>query len=201
MKMSKNGSVPRSNLSKVPRHTAFHEAGHVVADIILGVPFEYVSLKKQREEVMVIKEDEKISTYGIFNEGVVSSKEYSEKIKKEMYEGKLDLKLGIAIMAGPEAESIFIGEKNQIVIEGACLDIQQIAIHCRFALHSDIPWKEFPPSKMEDYFIEGLGTQAFELLNKNWAAVETVVNELLKRECLSYSEVKTLMNGQNPLKD
>jgi hypothetical protein len=127
------------------------------------------------------------------------SQQLSDNIKEERLEGKLDLRDGISSMAGPDAEAMLIGERDEKAQEGALTDIIRITNSCRVAAEPGVPLEKLTHCEMENNIIQALSIQAIDLLKKNWTAVEAVAKELMKREYLSYSEVVELVNQAAPM--
>ena len=175
------------------RRIAFHEAGHAVADVLLCLPFESVSIRQMHHSSTWSKEGKEVIIEGVCSEGLTLPQERTDRLIRELNAGKLDLRDAISTMAGPQAEAMLVGEIDQEGNEAACLDMNSIAVCCRIAAAPGVPFEQVPPCAMESTIIKGLAIQAEKLLQENWAAVKVVANELLKRECLTYSEVGAIV--------
>jgi hypothetical protein len=187
--------TPYAKDTKGRRRAAFHEAGHAVANVILGLPFEAVSIREKRDQGTMLKNGQEVSVELIYTEGLIWSPQWTDSVNKELEAGKLDLREAISAMAGPQAEAMLIGEIDEEVRKAADLDMNGIAACCRIAVSPGVPLDRLPRSVMEDDILQALAKQAKELLREKWTAVEAVANELLKRDYLPYSEAIALMNA------
>ncbi len=176
------------------KRITFHEAGHVIADIILGLPFEAVSVETKRVHREHFEDGRMVDYLYKETEGVVMGAERLDKTNADIRAGKLDLREAISCMAGPQAEAKIVGEVDDEVIQGATTDIQGITACCRIAAYPDMPIESCPPSEMEDLICDAVAEQAKILLQENWTAVEAVANALNDRKKLSYAEVQAIVN-------
>jgi hypothetical protein len=177
------------------RRVAFHEAGHAVADLLLGLSFNAVSIMPECTMIKTSQNGREIPIEKICPVGVSLPQERKDKNTRELGAGILDLREAISTMAGPQAEAISVGEIDKETNEGAKIDMAYIMMCCRAAIFPGIPWEQRPPCAMELDIIRILSEQAQILLRENWAAVEAVAGALLKRQCLSYSEVEALIKA------
>lgn len=175
------------------KRSAYHEAGHVVADILLGLSFKAVSLRMKEQSKVEIKDGKEQPVIHVYTEGVVWSEERTESVNKDIFDGKLDLREAIADMAGPVAESMLVGKIDDMARLGARDDVQGIMGCCRAALSPGQPIENWTASAMEDDIARAVGAQALELLNENWANVEAVANALMKYRYLTEEEARKLV--------
>jgi hypothetical protein len=173
----------------------YHEAGHAVADIILGVPFDAVSVETKRMSQTHYRDGVPVVMTQRYQDGVSWPKEYSAAVNADLDAGKLDLKLSLAYMAGPQAQAMVVGKMTEEVAYGATLDKWPIIDCCRMALapKGTTAQQLQTPSVMEGPILDALAKQAEELLKANWDKVAAVADALNERKRLTYAEVKAIV--------
>ena len=175
------------------KRIAFHEAGHVVMNLLLGLPFEAVSVEYSQENVYEVNNGQKTPVVQIFTKGVTWSEKRTKSVNKNILAGVLDLREALSSMAGPQAEAMIVNKIDEDTLLGAQNDIQSIAACCRAAVAPDEPIENWKSTIMESQILQAVALQALEILNQNWASVDAVANALLERKSLTYSEAKTLI--------
>lgn len=172
---------------------AYHEAGHAVMDILLGLQFIAVSLATITQTVFLVKNGKQEPVSQVSTEGVKRSEEQTVSLNEELITGKLDLREMISYMAGSEAEEILIGERDDELRLGRQDDYQGIVACCRAAISPGVPIENWKHSVMEAYIVNGVAMQAKRLLMDNWSSVQSVARCLLERKNLTYAEVEECM--------
>jgi hypothetical protein len=180
------------------RHT-YHEAGHAVANVILGCPFDCVSMEKRKETRTHYENGEATEYLYIITDGVVWPDDYTEKRNEELFAGRLDLRAAITDMAGPQAEAMILGEIDEQAQEGARCDTNGISACCRIAsAPPGASVENLPMCSMEHGIINAIAEQAGELLSKHWDAVVAVANALNSRKRLTRDEVAEIVSKNPP---
>ena len=164
----------------------------MVMNLLLGLPFEAVSIKKIQQERYKYSNGQKIPLTYLVTEGVTWPKNRTESVNKNIMTGILDLREALASMAGPQAEAISVGKIDKDAQFGAQTDIQFIAACCRAAVAPGEPIADWKPTIMEEQILQAVALQAVDLLMQNWAGVESVANALFERKSLTYSEAEAL---------
>lgn len=157
------------------QETAYHEAGHVVAHHVLGLPFEYVTI--------VPDED---------SEGHIIDADYEPgELGASMEENDYQYSEMVILCASVGAEKHLTSETSTLEeIEGAIAqeDPDHDALRCyarSIAGTGDLDRQErLQVCALED---------ARRLVTHYWADVETIANALLRRKTLSSEEVRALL--------
>jgi len=166
-------------------------------DVLLGLPFLTVSMERKKERGSLYGK----SVVYIYTDGVVWPKEHTAAVNQELFAGKMDLRIAIASMAGPQSEAMIIGEVDGETNEGASSDMNGIKACCRLAVTSAESKLEkaqitnLPPCAMEMLIVNAVAAQAKELLLANWKSVEAVANALNDRKLLARDEVARIMKS------
>lgn len=184
--------------------TAIHEAGHAVVAILLGFPFEYISIKKKKTTAHWFRDGQAYQAT-LTSEGRTKFSEEQPKTMRDGVEvdanalvGRLDLRKAICLMAGAAAEKMFVGRVDDEWLWGSGGDIEYIQRCCRAAM-SGKPVESVTdedirkPTEMEMGILIALAGQAEKLLKKNWASVEEVASVLLIAKHLTFSEVQGII--------
>jgi len=179
----------KQNASRI----AYHEAGHAVIGVCLGVPFEAVSMKEKRSKGVKLENGQRVPFY--YFEGLIRSQEQHDIINGDVYAGKLDLRQAIVATAGPLAEMKFLGIADREAILAFNFDTHGISACCKFAVAPSGQIEKLPKSIMEEHVFQALRLQTDMLLQKKWMSIKAVANELLKQKCLSYSEITKIIEG------
>jgi hypothetical protein len=178
------------------KRVTYHEAGHVVANLVLGLPFEYVTVKQERKEGKQAENGKWVDMEYLVTEGVALSEEELDRVNDQITSGLLDLRFGISAMAGPQAEANLVGDIDEVVKEAAQSDMQGMRVACRFAVSPrGCPLEQLQHSEIEDFIIPVLAEQADKLLQDNWAAVEAISKALNTRKTLSYAEAAKIFQS------
>lgn len=184
------------NTERRRERKAYHEAGHVVASILLKLSFESVSLREKQEIWYDLKDGEKVPCTHIYTEGITWTEERLKLLNEDQMNAKLDLREAIATMAGPEAEKKYIGGSvDEEARFGANLDLQAIFAPCRAAISPGLPVEQWKISVMEQKMVNALAMQANALLTENWACVEAIADALIKYRSLTYDETEKIINN------
>lgn len=147
--------------------TAYHEAGHAVACFLLGRWFRFVTVKPGDD----------------FLGKVVGRASDIRRRLKMAEKGFISIHDAIITAAGPEAERKHTGRSNH---RGADGDYRRIIDIARGAGEDGSGAKEDSPMV---YAISGAAfKEARSLLDFRWPLVESVAQELLRRETLTHEE-------------
>lgn len=179
------------------KRAAYHESGHVVMNLLLGLPFEAVSIKHSQKDCYEYVNGQKKPITQIITIGVTWPDNRTESVNKNMLAGVLDLREALSSMGGLQAEAIFVSTIDEDAKMGAQNDIQSICACCRAAVSPGVPVENWKPTIMENSILQGVALQVVDILGQNWAGLEAVASELLKRNRLSYSDAKAIFIKNN----
>jgi len=160
------------------RGVAYHEAGHAVVDILLGIPFKEVSLCIDQKRVHLADGTSAIAVYFI---GVVPDEEYQRREIEKREKGILDDNSLLSTMAGPAAEMLAGGTNEDGA--GAELDLLPIAHALRVSTGDD---------RVLDMASDAM-VRVAPLLQDHWGAVEAVAAALLKKKTLTMAEAQSII--------
>lgn len=172
------------------KRVTYHEAGHAVANVLLGLPFKEVAVESEKKLLLMLG---RIMRWD-FTVGVVFEEERKMKLRVCFEHGVLDMREGVSFVAGPKAEEMLLGKTDEEWSTGSAADFNGIREVCRVAVTAD---SQTGKCEMEDGIVAALCSQAEVLLRKNWAAVEAVANELNRRRRLSFKEVVRIVEGKS----
>jgi hypothetical protein len=153
--------------------TAYHEAGHAVAHVLLQVPFRKATIREGDDYLGRV-------------EGYKLGKTFLEKIET----GDLSLRdedrirrIVITLLAGHEAEQRFTGRKNSV---GAASDHSSVV---------DFLFRVYSPKATEAY-MTFLEIRTEEELNAPgvWKGLQTVAAALLDKKTLTATEIACIFN-------
>lgn len=145
--------------------TAYHEAGHAVAHIVLEMPFESATIVPNREEGLL---------------GAVSSGYSQWMLNIHRREFRAEVRDAITItMAGPIAEELLTGWRNDA---GASRDDRE-CWHMLYQIYGE----------RRDRHARDLARRAKKLVVANWALVKRIANALLEYKTLSEAEVAEIV--------
>ena len=144
--------------------TAYHEAGHAVAHMILGMGMEEVSIIPDGECLGYVRH---AKGYKIFNEDNPEELTDDWTVLENAF---------IALYAGPYAESIITGCLETNTEEFGY--IGNIILHCNLTEAENL----------------SLIQKAKELINQRWKSVKALAEELMKKKRLSGNEVFEVWN-------
>lgn len=157
------------------KETAYHEAGHVVAHHVLGLPFEYVTIVPDQDSEGHIIEDD-------YDPGILGA-----SMEENDYQYSEMVTLGASVGAEKHLRR---GTLTLEEIEAAIAreDPDRDALHCyaRSIAGDGDPNRQ---KKLQVYALE----DARRLVTHYWADVETVANALLRSKTLSSEEVRALL--------
>jgi hypothetical protein len=185
-----------AEIKKIKR-AAYHEAGHAVANLIFGLPFQSISLKQEQKPGYLIEDGQKVDATFIYTIGIVFPEERNDSVNKTLMAGILDIKEALSSMAGPVAERIFVGKIDDQAQTGARNDVQVIAACCRAALSgSDNPeeWQKLP--EMENLMVASIAAGADHLLRDNWISVKAIAEILIEKKELGYMEASRIAEAK-----
>lgn len=170
------GALEPPSLERV----AYHEAGHAVAHIWLGVPFRWASIKPDA------------NSYG----RVTGPSPLRRLIDKRLDGDKLTPKEWVrvekeivAIYAGSAAEAEYLQRNDLVNLDNltglvlGALDDQSINIQIATQLQSD-------DTEVGDAWLTYLRLRASSLVRWQWIRIEHVAAQLLKRTTLSAKQVQ-----------
>lgn len=167
---------------------AYHEAGHAVACVLTGHPFERVSLEKRSERVVLEDGRQMIAKY---TDGIANIPEIEAVRQKEREQGIIDLRALIVAAAGMAAEALAAPKETPDLAEtirSAGADFLHFEICLRPA---------FPESKARLRLVDRIAIAALRraapLLEKAWPAVVAVAQALRNRGALDYDEAERLI--------
>ncbi len=158
--------------------TAFHEAGHAVASIGLGLSFEYVTIVPDGD-----------SLGSMLHPGVMGYHSQSKTDQK-----KLARDLMLACYAGFQAEKRYISDANE--------DLAEADYDNAFFLSRT--YQVFPRSMNfvgDDFhhaFLDRLKREAGKLVLTHWSAIETIAKALLEKQTLSFEEAYDVIRKEHP---
>lgn len=159
---------------KLPqRHAAYHESGHVIADLVYGCRFTYVTIRPDES--------------GEY-EGVVSGS--SRGRARDLAVVQLAGIVASARMAGYdpwENPPRFDDDSADIASAGSFVD--------NWAAFVSRTYGE--PSVREQLWGE-IEQMSRQLVDRNWNAIEVIAGALLERETLSYDEVVRILKDRCP---
>jgi hypothetical protein len=151
------------------KRISYHEAGHAVADVILGcMTFERVTLETITKEVACSDGVHRTISY---IDGVVYTDANGKEATRRCRAG--DPNEETARMAGPEAEVALVGRIDEPARYGATLDITPIA---------------------EDR-LDAAADRAREFVSAWWGAIDLVAMVLRERGMLLHCEVVNLIDA------
>lgn len=174
---------------------AYHEAGHAVARVLLGLPFVAVSIERKTKRGFHVENGRKIPVEYILTEGISWADDYTEAVNADLRAGKLDLREAVAAMAGPSAEAQLVGCIDETAQQGAQNDMQQIGAACRAAMASGKPPEHWTPTEMEGDFIRAAAGEAAALLGVHWPKVEALAAALLQHRRLTREQAARIVEG------
>ena len=179
---SSSNPLPRNGGSDVKMHSrkkrkgaAYHEAGHAVISVALGIPFKEVSLTMKEVPATM---NGRPGT-GRYIDGVVFHEEDSQRWAAERERGILDDNHLLSMMAGGTAEVSAVGDRKE-ALRGADLDLATICQATRDektarAMAADAVHRVFP------------------LIQEHWNEIVVVAESLLKEKTLTEDQVKLHM--------
>lgn len=152
--------------------TAYHEAGHAVADALLGVEYDHVS---PEPFVTKVKNDKGEELTLQLIQGIQFAPEHRTAYYARIDANDPDVFTGLA--AGYIAECLFVGGRDDRANEGATTDFHVI------------------PEEHRD----GAEKRALELVPENWEAVRAVAHFLDERRSLDFQEVCAIIEAARGL--
>ena len=169
---------------------AFHEAGHAVANLVYGLPFETISLSREKNVAPQFADGKKagVLTYTI---GITIPEERFDSINKKMMAGVLDVKEAMTWLAGPFTEYGVVGEFYDQA-EGEMWqreEFRAITGCCRAAMNGGSDpekWEGF--AEMERELVAAIAAGAQHLIKENWASIQAVAHRLIEKRELDYAE-------------
>ena len=152
---------------------AVHEAGHAVANVVLGRPFLRVSLERRTHPGGMLLTDGVI-----FDEATLADR------RRRREAGEIDDADLTADMAGPMAERALLGGRTDDEWRiGADLDFERLRATIRNAGRSGA----------EGEIGARLMNRANEVIAQSWAAIGRVSKALLEKGTLTFAEVNELV--------
>lgn len=163
--------MARTARKKTLLTVAHHEAGHAVAAIYLGIPFQYAT---------VLAEEDSLGHVLFKRAPKWACNEYSPRRlrQREYWEHKV-----IVGFAGRIAEEHFLGRGTRY---GHHSDYQNI-VDCGLPF-----WGANP--EVHIHWFRWLHAQSKELVIRRWRDISAVANALIESETLSYQEIRNLVN-------
>lgn len=160
---------------KREKKTAYHEAGHVVAHHVLGLPFEYVTIIPDQDSEGHIIEDD-------YDPGILGA-----SMEENDYQYSEMVTLGASVGAEKYLmRGTLTLEEIEVAIAREDPDRDALRCHARsIAGDGELAGQErLQACALED---------ARRLVTHYWADVETVAHALLRSKTLSSEEVRTLL--------
>ena len=176
------------------KRVTFHEAGHAVVNVLLGLPFKEVTVELKKRPV-IHNGAVRLLRY---TDGIVFGEERKLASRQKRMEGIVDLREALSYLAGPKAEEMVVGKFDDECRQGAVSDFGFVVECCRNSLSTQILSILPEPETLEDGIISVVSGQAGKLLKANWSSVEAVANELNRRKRLSFKEVVRIVEGKVP---
>lgn len=180
------------------KRVTYHEAGHGVVSVILGSPFEYVSVESEKVVRYTYENGKKTPITFLQIKGIVVSEELDKKYTDLLNTGLMDIRHCIGTMAGVAAEGMLIGEMDDEVRAGGRMDTQAIAAICRISLRPNMSIKEACEHPLDGEIENDIGKaflmEAIRILEDHWDAVEEVARVLNDKKKLTYDEVKKIVD-------
>lgn len=155
--------------SKSKVKSAYHEAGHAVANLYLKLPFRKVTISGNKDYLGAVICDRLSKAFAKRVELEDLTPVHFDRIEREI----------VALLAGHEAERRFSGRRNSV---GAASDYDK-AVEWVFRTRD---LDEAP------YYIKQLEIRTRKLIEREWPQVELITKALLDRETLTSKEAKFL---------
>ena len=152
------------------RILAHHEAGHVVADHLLGVEVSKVMIDPALGGRTDVEGWDNIDVDGL------SSEQCKQRLEPAM----------ISLLAGPFAEERYAGEFDP---ELAAADLHEVAALGFECVDSLIEWPAYEAQ---------LGARANEVISDRWRDIELLAQELVQRRTMDSTDLQEWFE-QNPI--
>ncbi len=155
------------------RHTAYHQAGHVIADLVSGYRFTFVTIRPH-----VSGEDD----------GAVCGNARGRARD-----------LAVVQLAGIVASAKMTGRdpwENPDQFDDDSADIA--AARTFIDDWAGFLSKTYGESSLKEQLWDEIGNKTRLLVEQNWIAIEVIANVLLERETLSYDDVIWILKDQCP---
>lgn len=151
------------------KRTAYHEAGHAVAALMVGRKFEYVTIEPEEDSLGHV-------LYEAYMEDFHPDWQDDEVIRPESE------KIIITNLSGYAAEIIFCGEDSDP--DGSASDLNTVMELAYYLCGSN--------EQIEAY-VNGLLSKAKDILDNQSVVVERLTERLLQHKRLSYKEVRSIV--------
>jgi hypothetical protein len=155
------------------RRTAYHEAGHAVADFLLAIPLWEVTIVPDGERLGHVKDGPRV------RRSIQSESDLTLRDREQLE------RRTVAAFAGPRAEAKATGVDVEPQISGDLLLIGNRAHLAGSFFDSD-------PGEQEAY-MNWLRERARVIVEQGWYLIEALANELLTRPTLSGRAVQRLL--------
>ena len=155
---------------------AYHEAGHAVVGVLLGMPVERVTILPGRRQLHGVRRRTKGAAILKVRRTVAGCRKNAE-----------------SSLAGPLVEERFLNAKSrQDVIDLDTLEALALAPKCRRGNDAAYDW------------LADRAEKARRLIDKHWSMIGSVAACLLERKTLTHAELKDVMRSagwKEPLSD
>ena len=163
--------VPDPELSR--RHAAYHESGHVIADLVSGYRFTLVTIRPDNS--------------GEYDGGVCGGRR-----------GRVR-DLAVVQLAGLVASAKMAGYDPWKKPTRFDDDRADIAAADSFVDHwAAFVSRTYGESSVKENLWDEIGEKTRELVDRNWKPVEVIAGALLEKETLAYAEIVRILKDKCP---
>jgi hypothetical protein len=175
-KQRNKGNGRKLSLSQMEL-TAYHEAGHVVMYLALGLKFDYVTVEPEKTDGMSHSQD------GILYQSCAQIR-FKEPIEMD------NRQLVLTSIAGPIIESMLCGHKDGGYDRPEFRSDYELAYYAAKEEHEDI--------EEAARYIAALETEAAKIISDNGAAVSEIAKQLLRLGTVSYDAARFIFLDLKP---
>lgn len=164
------------------QRAAYHEAGHAVVNVVLGVRFERVSMQLKQ---LVMGDGTEIT----YTDGIVELQGRRKARECQRTQGLLDLAWAVSAMAGEAAEAIHVGEFDDECDRAAGSD----RIHVIEVVRESIVRKCDGGEHLLAGLLNGCSAEAVRIVKRHWLAIAEVARQLGTLGMLGFGEVARIV--------